>query len=110
MKNDSIAICGTNTTTLPTPAITPSTIRSASAPSGSSAATPDCSQPAADSMAPMNGSDQENSASNSSAMTAANAAMPYNLCVRMPSMRSVQVRRTLAAPCRTSATSASIQR
>ena len=76
MKRNSIAICGTNTTTLPTPAMTPLTIRSSSGPAGRNAVTPDCSTAVADSMAPMNGSDHVNNASNSSAITAANAAMP----------------------------------
>ena len=76
MKRNSIAICGTNTTTLPTPAMTPLTIRSSSGPAGRNAVTPDCSTTVADSMAPMNGSDQANSASNSSAMTTAKTPRP----------------------------------
>ena len=76
MNRNSIAICGTKTTTFPTPASTPSTIRSCSGPAGRSVATPAWSTSVADSMAPMKGSDQVNSASNSSAMTTANTAMP----------------------------------
>ena len=76
MKKDSIAICGTKTTTLPTPAMTPSAARSARFPSGRTALTAPCSHAVAVSMAPMNGSDHVNRASKTTAMTTAKTAMP----------------------------------
>ena len=76
MKKKSIPICGTKTTTLPTPAMTPSTIRSLRMPGGSAVVTPVCNHPVAVSIPVINGADQVNNASKRTAITTANATSP----------------------------------
>ena len=110
MKRKSRAIWGTNTTTFPTPAMTPSTMRSRRMPAGRSAVTPCCRPVVADSMAPIIGVDQVKSASNRRPITTVKASRPYTRWVRMLSSRSVHFRVSSRAIVRTSATIVSIQR
>ena len=76
MNRNSKPICGTNTTTLPTPAMMPLMIRSVSGPAGSVAAAAAWMPATPDSITAMAGSDQVKRAWNTTSMTTAKTALP----------------------------------
>lgn len=89
----SIAICGTNTMTLPTPAMTPSLSSSRSAPGGSAAFTMSWALTTPPSITPTMGSDHEKRASKTTYMTVAKTTKPDTRCKSRASSLSVKVRR-----------------
>ena len=95
-------ICGRNTSTPPTPAMTPSTSRLRSGPSAMGAATCSPSQPIPASMASMGRAAQANTAWNMNSSTPTSSTMPHRGCSTQRSTRSVKAQR-LASVCTASA-------
>jgi hypothetical protein len=91
MRN-SIAICGTKTMTLPTPAMMPSFSRSRSEPGPSCCCTSSCAAPTPASISSVMGADHENSVSKTTYITATNTANPEKRCSSTASSLSVKVR------------------
>ncbi len=91
ISRKSSAICGTKTTTLPTPATTPSAIRSWNGPSLIKLRTRSCAPVIPFSTIRISGSAQVKSASKTTNITNANAMSPCIGCVRTRSIRSDQL-------------------
>jgi len=88
MNANSIAICGTNTTTPPIPASTPSTMRSRIAPSGSTPATQSARPSMAAEIRSIAGAASQKMELNSASITAAKKNVPQSRCVRSRSIWS----------------------